>query len=85
MSGASAPSARNAVSTQNTRSLPTSSVAVVGDNRYDLEAARAAGAWAVLYTGGREHKAPEYAALAHVTIDSFDPPHALLAWLAEPT
>jgi phosphoglycolate phosphatase len=58
-----------------------SEVAVVGDYHYDIDVGRNAGAWSVLYLGGRRAEELEYASRAHRTLDCFTAPHELLAWL----
>jgi HAD superfamily hydrolase (TIGR01509 family) len=60
--------------------LEPAQVVMIGDFRFDLEAARAAGMRSVLYTAGRTIDA-EWAQLADFRLESFEESDALLAWL----
>ncbi len=54
-------------------------VAMIGDNRFDLEAGRAAGSRTVLYTAGEDLRNLDWAQLADLHLPCFSRPAALLA------
>ena len=58
--------------------------AIVGDSRYDLETGRRAGVFNVLYAGGRDTAALDYASWAHYVLHSFEQREDFLAWLDQP-
>jgi HAD superfamily hydrolase (TIGR01549 family) len=58
--------------------------AIIGDSRYDLETGRRAGVFNVLYTGGRDTAALDYASWAHYVLESFHHTERFLAWLTQP-
>lgn len=60
-------------------------VAMVGDYAFDIEAGRRAGAWTVLYAGGRTAREIADYPPADYHLPAYEPADAWLAWLAEPT
>jgi HAD superfamily hydrolase (TIGR01549 family) len=66
-------------------SISPAEVAVIGDYRFDLEAARRAGARSVLYSAGRKLSGIEYRHLADFVVESFDDCDSLFCWLLEST
>ena len=60
-------------------------VAMVGDYAFDIEAGRRAGAWTVLYAGGRASEQLAGYPPADYYLAAFEPAGEWLAWLGEPT
>jgi HAD superfamily hydrolase (TIGR01549 family) len=64
--------------------LPPQAAAMIGDYRFDLEAARAAGVRAVLYTGGKSPEAWSTFPTADYMLHSFAAAEEFVSWLEQP-
>jgi phosphoglycolate phosphatase-like HAD superfamily hydrolase len=54
---------------------------MIGDHRFDIEAARRSGTYAVLFTAGDRPHGLAHVALADLVLASFVEPAAFWAWL----